>query len=383
MSRTRAKVLIVQRILPHYRTGFFRQLRANLTASSVDVELISGQERPGTVPVSVELDEAWASRVNNRYFRIGGAEICWQPVLQRVADADLVILEQANRLLANHFIQVRRRIGGTPVAFWGHGANFQERKRWSLNESVKQWLLKHVDWWFAYTNLSADMLVRGGFPFERITTVENTIDSSDLQRSMQAMTKRDVERERASAGLISGPVGLFCGGMHKEKNLAFLIEACVSIRQKVADFQMVWIGHGPEQQLVEAACKAYPWMRYLGPITGPKRAVYFALSDVTLMPGAVGLVVVDSFITARPIFTTRHTLHGPEISYLEHGYNGWISSLDVEAYASDIAEFLRNPALQTTIKAGCRNSASRYSLENMSKRFSDGILACLERCGRR
>jgi L-malate glycosyltransferase len=377
-DRTRT-VLVVQRILPHYRTGFFRLLRENLRSESVELRLVAGQERPGTVPASVPLNEDWVTRIENRYLEVGPAELCWQPVVRMSADFDLVILEQANRLLANHLVQAQRRLRGRPVAFWGHGANFQQRERFSVNEMIKRRLLRKVDWWFAYTGLSADMLSARGFPGERITVVENTIDSGEFQRAMDAITAADIAAARESMRLGQGPVGLFCGGMYQEKKLGFLVKACVEIRQAVPDFQMLWIGHGPEQSLVEAACQAHDWMRYVGSITGPERAVYFALSEVVLMPGAVGLVIVDSFNAARPIFTTNHNLHGPEIAYLEHGRNGFMSRLDVDDYASDVVAFLCAPAMQAEIRTGCRQSARTYSLENMAQRFSDGILDCLRR----
>lgn len=375
-DRTRT-VLLVQRILPHYRTRFFRLLREKLQSESVGLRLVAGQERPGTVPASVSLHEAWATRIENRYWAVGGAELCWQPVVRTAANFDLVILEQANRLLANHLVQAQRRLSGRPVAFWGHGANFQQRARFSVNEMVKRQLLRRVDWWFAYTGLSADILSARGFPRERITVVENSIDSSEFQPAMDAVTVADIAAARESLKLQPGPVGIFCGGIYKEKKVEFLVEACVKIRQAIPDFQMLWIGHGPEQHLVEAACRKYAWMRYLGPITGPERAVYFALSEAILMPGAVGLVIVDSFSAARPIFTARHDLHGPEIAYLEHGRNGFMSGLDVSDYAMDVVTFLRNPAMMAEIREGCRRSAGTYSLENMVERFADGILNCL------
>ncbi|MFU8820505.1 MAG: glycosyltransferase family 4 protein [Gammaproteobacteria bacterium] len=372
-------VLLVQRILPHYRTGFFRLLREKLHSQSVELRLVAGQEREGTVPVSVPLHEDWVTWIENHYLALGGAELCWQPVVRMSAGFDLVILEQANRLLANHVIQAQRRLRGHPVAFWGHGANFQQRERFSVNEMVKRRLLRRVDWWFAYTSLSAEKLAERGFPCERITVVENSIDSGEFRSAMAAVTATDIAAARESIRLSPGPVGLFCGGMYREKKLDFLVEACVEIRQAVPDFQMLWIGHGPEQHLVEAACRAHAWMRYLGPITGPERAVYFALSEVILMPGAVGLVIVDSFNAARPVFTAKHDLHGPEIAYLEHGRNGFMSRLDVGDYAEDVVTFLRNSAMQEVVQAGCRRSAGTYSLENMAERFADGILNCLSR----
>jgi len=46
-----------------------------------------------------------------------------------------------------------------------------------------------------------------------------------------------------------------------------------------------------------------------------------------------------------------------------------------------VAGFLRDPALQDRLQAGCRESARRYTLKNMVDNFAGGVEACL-RLGR-
>src|SRR5688572_14124200 len=75
----RRRVCIVQRIVPQYRVGFFRALHATLARSAIDLHLIHGQEFPGTVPRSADLNETWARRIQNRYLRIAQRELIWQP----------------------------------------------------------------------------------------------------------------------------------------------------------------------------------------------------------------------------------------------------------------------------------------------------------------
>jgi hypothetical protein len=103
-------VSIVQRIAPH-------------------MELIYAQEAEGTVPPSVHLDEPWAHRIANRFLRVGKAEPVWQPCLHKAMHADLVVVEQANRLLVKYaLITARGRarlVGGhRPIAWEMTGANF-------------------------------------------------------------------------------------------------------------------------------------------------------------------------------------------------------------------------------------------------------------------
>src|ERR1041385_5770660 len=94
-------VSIVQRILPHYRLGFFERLHTLLGARGIDLRLCYGQELPGTRPGSVDYAGAWVTRIRNHYFRgaRAGRGAVWQPCLRELAHSDLVIAEHAARLL--------------------------------------------------------------------------------------------------------------------------------------------------------------------------------------------------------------------------------------------------------------------------------------------
>ena len=50
------KVTIIQRILPHYRIPFFEALHRELGHAGIELQLIYGQEYPGTVPRSEPLE---------------------------------------------------------------------------------------------------------------------------------------------------------------------------------------------------------------------------------------------------------------------------------------------------------------------------------------
>jgi glycosyltransferase involved in cell wall biosynthesis len=382
MKSAGPQVIVIQRVLTHYRVGFFRRLKASLRQKSVNLKVISGQASSSVMPGSIRMEEDWALTVQNRYWHLGALEICWQPCLELVRGADLVIVEQANRLLINYILQINRLFGGPQLAFWGHGANLQAVHRRNTRERLKAAMLPFVDWWFAYTDLSAQLVKRAGYPQERITTVQNAIDTRELEMAMGAVSETEILQLRTRLGLAGKSVAVFCGGMYADKLLDFLVEACVVIRRHVPDFEIVFIGGGPDQHIVEVACAFHPWMHYVGPVFGRDRAKYFAMSRLLLMPGLVGLAIVDSFITACPIFTTNVTFHSPEVAYLEHGKNGWMTETNVDAYAAAVVRFFSDTQLQEKLVAGCRSSAAIYTIDNMVSRFTDGVLRCLQTTGR-
>ncbi|OGB33309.1 MAG: hypothetical protein A3F78_16580 [Burkholderiales bacterium RIFCSPLOWO2_12_FULL_61_40] len=377
-------VAIVQRILPHYRVPFFNALWLRLAADNINLRVIYGQEYPGHVPVTVKGSWPWAEFRESRYLHMGKIELVWQPCLDLLQNTDLLIVEQANRLLANHLLQTLRVISQRPafLGLWGHGRNLQARENQRGSEWLKRKLISNCDWWFAYTSLSAGAVKTCGYPVERITCVNNTIEPKDLRKSL-CLKARDIVASKVYEALaMKGKhVGLFCGGMYADKQLPFLMQACHAIRDKVPDFEMIFVGHGPDQQIIERACARHNWMHYVGAKFGIERAKYFAASHVFMMPGLVGLAIIDAFVSGLPMVTTDIPIHSPEIAYLENGINGVMTSHRIDSYADGVVSILLDEQYRHALRQGCAESATRYTLEAMVTNFTTGILDCL-RLGR-
>jgi glycosyltransferase involved in cell wall biosynthesis len=300
----------------------------------------------------------------------------WQRLPRQVFDADLIILMQENSLLSNYRAGLKGMLGGKKVALWGHGLNLQEDSA-SMGNVFKRLYSTRVDWWFAYTQAVAHRLAQSGFPAERITVVENAIDTQELLEAAQGVTARQLDDLRRELNLGKGPVGLYCGAMYPDKRLDFLIEACDRIHEQVPGFEMLFLGTGSDAALVRQFAERRPWVRYVGPRYGTDRVFYFLISDVFLMPGLVGLAVLDCFALELPLLTTCFPYHSPEIEYLEPGVDGVISENSLEAYVSAVVEVLRSDELRHRLKIGCRQKARRYGVENMVGNFSHGIQGAL------
>ena len=155
-----ADVTIVQRILPHYRVALFSSLAELLESRGIRLQVLYGQEQSLSVPKSLSVEDAWAIRVENRYW-IGG-RLVWQPWLPLLRASALNIVEHANSLALTHRLVWRRVMGRRDrVALWGHGRNL--RRQVTARDNYKQWLARHVDWWFAYTDPVRTPLLQRAF----------------------------------------------------------------------------------------------------------------------------------------------------------------------------------------------------------------------------
>jgi glycosyltransferase involved in cell wall biosynthesis len=373
----RSEVVIVQRRLTHYRVPLFEKLRAALEADGVRLRLLHGAP---TAEDATKRDEGrldWAEALPAT--DLLGGRLCWQPYGAPTASADLVIVTQENRFLYNLWALSAGRARGRPrrVAFWGHGANLQSRNPDGWRERFKRVWTRRVDWWFAYTALSVELVRRDGFAPERITNVENAIDTRALAADCGAVTGAELEAARRRLGLQGARVGLFMGSLYEPKRLPFLLEAGAQLAARVPGFTLLVSGDGPQRGLVAEAARTRPWLRQLGMQKGRDKAIALRLSEVILNPGLVGLGILDAFTAGLPLVTTDCRIHSPEIAYLRSGENGLMTPNTLAAYVEGAVALLGNEAERRRLGVNAQSAAARYTIENMAQRFRTGIHGAL------
>ena len=128
---------------------------------------------------------------------------------------------------------------------------------------------------------------------------------------------------------------------------------------------------------VQQAALQAPWIHCLGPKFGEEKALLLKMSDCFLLPGRVGLAILDAFAAGLPLITTNVPFHGPEVEYLEDGINGRMTENNVESYADSIVEILSDSDLNERLRHGASKSAKRYSIEVMVANCRHGILKCI------
>lgn len=374
-----ATVAIIYRYVPQYREEFFRLLRTNLADRGVELALYYGTPSPAESKKGDAKDIEWGHKHRNFYIPLGSKRALWQPVLLATADADLVIVEQISKLLVNYPLWLRSQLGLQRLAIWGHGKDMQTPYPNSFSERTKAWFSRRVDWWFAYNDLSVQ-IVRGlGYPAGRITSVQNTVNTTQLTRCAQTITEQDLNAQKTKLGIEGDNIGLYAGGMYGEKRLPFLLEACQMLRQRIPDFHMIFIGSGISSNLVADFAAANNWVHYLGPVFDLQKVPYFKMAKVFLMPGLVGLALLDCFALEAPLVTTAMPYHSPEISYLENSVNGVIVSPpdDVGAYVDAVTNLLSNEDARRKLCLNGLAASRHYTIERMVQNFSDGIMDAL------
>lgn len=372
------KVLIVEAFIPHYRVPFFQSLHGALSKENVALRVAYGQQSRNDRHESYGARHDLPFGVRTRNVWLFKARILLQPVLREIMRADLVIVEQANKHLMNYLLLVLSLLGIKKLAFWGHGWNRQRSSPHSLSERVKARLVRFPSWWFAYTSGTARYLESNGVPAGVITVVQNSVDVRCFADQLSRVTDPALARARSDLGIpLEARVGLFCGRLHKDKKVDFLLRAAAAVRGRVPHFHLIVIGDGPEKKAVASFAEKESWVHYVGARVGMEKALYFRLAHLVLNPGLIGLGILDAFAAGLPIITTDLPIHSPEIEYFENGRNGLMCRPVVSDFADAVTDVFFDGSLSGRLAAGALESAGRYSLEAMVENFKSGILNCL------
>jgi glycosyltransferase involved in cell wall biosynthesis len=369
------KVLINYKFLPQYRVDFYHLLRAELLRYDVELQLIYGQSNKQDALRNDETKIEWAQFIPNSRFYIGKTELLWQPCLEQIKGKDLIIVQSENRLILNYWLVVSRCFLKRRLAFWGHVYNMQDNVD-SRRNKIKLKLLHYCDWWFAYTNNVKSFLIESGYPANRITGVQNAIDTRALKTYYAQIGDEEINKLKTELGITGSNVAIHCGGMYPGKNFDFILQTCFLVKKAIPDFHMLFVGAGVESDKINKAAANADWIHNIGPKFGNDRVIYFRIASVQLMPVLVGLCVLDSFAMETPLITTDHPFHSPEIDYLENGKNGIMTKFDQHEYAQTIIDILKERKYIDLIEAG-KASAEKYDLQNMVENFKNGILLCL------
>ena len=379
-SQTDHRVVIVHRFVHHYRVPFYEGLADALAERGVALTLVHGVPHGAEAQRNEHVVVPWAAQVGYREIGVAGRSLAWQPALPHVRGADLVIVAQEVKLLLNHLLLARYLLGRERMAFWGHGVNFQRSSASGPGESLKRFVSTRVHWWFAYNHL-------GGRDRRRLRVPAR----ADHRRPQQHRPRRagtatatpspprrspGRSRRRVCTGASSRSSPAGCT---RRSGSTFSWTPRTAIHAAEEDFELVVVGGGAQEEFVRAAAAGRPWLHATGPLFGPELVRWLVAGKLLLMPGLVGLVVLDSFAMQLPLVTIADSEHSPEFAYLRDGENGVVLPVGTDAagYADAVVRLLRDEALRARLVEGCQQAQAQYSIEEMVDRFTDGVVRAL------
>lgn len=368
------RVAIIQPSVPQYRVPLFVRLIAAAAEHGIDIDVFRGE----TPTVYRDRDDAgdapFVRQLGTREFSIRGSTLFYKSVASiRRGDYDLVIIEQAIRNLEAY--ELITRLGGRRVAFWGHGRTYTQDLS-PRRDAFKYWLTRRATWFFGYTDRGVNSVVEHGFPRRRTTVLRNSIDTNALRADLATISDAEV-MEFSRQHDLRGNTALYVGGLDTYKRISFLLDSAVIAHEKFPEFRLLIAGNGSDRAFVEEFVAQNPWASYLGTVQGRDKAMALKASQAVSIPGAIGLVALDSMVAGTPIVTTDFPHHGPEFDYLDIGTTAVVTPNNLEAYAAGLVDFLTDQPRLARLRDRCQIEAQNYTIEGMVSNFLTGIESAL------
>lgn len=374
IGRTK-RVAIIQPAVPHYRAPFFRRLIAAAKREGIHIDVFAGAPPPESRARRDLSDAIFIRPLHTRELRIRDEVLFYKATTPIVRGKyDLVILEHAVRNIETYELLVRFR--GPRIAFWGHGLTYTKVVP-PRQEMLKYWLARQATWFFGYTQRGVDAVVEHGVPRIRTTVLNNTIDTDALRGDLSTISDGNVVNFSRQHDL-RGRTALYLGGLDSYKRIPFLLGSAAKAHELCADFRLLIAGDGSDRHMVNDFVARNAWARYLGAVRGRDKALALSAVQAVSIPGAIGLVALDSMTAGTPIVTTNFRHHGPEFDYLTDGMTAVVTADDPDSYAAGLIAFLRDERRRVEMSVRCQHDAQIYTLDSMVSSFVAGLNSALD-----
>ena len=368
------RLLIVQPYIPEYRAPLFSYLQAGLLNIGVELHVAVGRAGTEQQLRKDATSDGFAHQLEQRDLAIRRHGIRYKKVhgLIKELQPDLLIVEQAIKNLESWPLLLSQSRSKPLIGIWGQGGYYSHTPS-SLSKRLKNLMTHRGRWFFAYTDEGSRFVVDHGFPKDRVTTLNNSTDTLQLRQDLAAISPQELRDMRNRYSLVEGKTALFMGGVDPRKGVEFLIEAARRIRSIDSEFHLLVAGDGSDVGRVKQAQAMGIPIHYLGRASGATKAELLAVSDFLLIPEWVGLVATDALAAGRPVVTTDHSFHAPEIAYLVDGTCRITTLHDVKTYSNAVVELMNNPDQLSQMQASSRREGNSYSIQSMGDRFIEGI----------
>lgn len=357
MSASKKSVVLVQTIVPDYRSAFFHILEQDLGDSLTvlcGLEYFSkgmntGVASPRIFPTAKNI------------FLLRRQFLLQWGVQRQALRADIAVLEYNPRILNTWGVLVMRRILGRRTLLWGHVYSRRGDDNWLRR--FQRGLASGV---IVYTEAQKRIL-RNELGY-----------SGETYAAPNALYTRD--QLEAVSDDASRQCFLFVGRLVKEKKPLLMISAfAAAIPQLPQNANLLIVGDGPERPDMEkliAELNISDRVQMLGHVSAydALRALY-RRSLAAVSPGSVGLSITQCLGFGVPMLYSLDEPHGPEIVAAKEGWNSL-------AFQSDNCQDLLKKMIQVVhdrlawcqrapeIAQDCRN---RFSAETMAQAFARAI----------
>ncbi len=371
----RKRVLYVNQFFSHYRSSvideFLHKSNHDFVFMGADHSFGSGIALADNIP-----PEKFKRSQGYRFWKF----LFWpRPVFAALNPRyDALVLLGNSTVGAMWLAAIFGRLTGKEVYFWTHG---WVRKDTGIKRFIRNTFYGLANGLLLYGHRSKMIGIGEGFDPDRLHVVYNALDceSQDNTRAKISSDDRDKTRNDLFGEHASNPTIINITRLHHYKKLDMLIDAAAILKDRGHPVNILIVGDGPHKSELEQLADD---KEVSAVFTG---ALYDELeigqmlnaSDVAVMPGPVGLLVMHALAYGVPVITNDHfDRQMPEFEAIVPGVTGGFFEKDnVEALADCIQTFFADSSSHNERYARSREIIERFYNPTSQRRLIDRALS--------
>lgn len=373
------QVLIAhQSTIPHYRVPFYAAVE-NLKPKWWEFTVIYDKEEAQKNFYMTSDPEKFNFKIKtlkSYSINVFGRRLIFQTFPFTSFNYDLLIVGQAMNNIA-YPLSFIRKIFGKLVVYWGQGRDLYLIRNGilkNLSENIKFFLTKYADGFFAYTPGVKSYLINKGIKSDYIFSLQNTLDINDQRRTYQTLLPNR-KMLRRNFSVENCKVLLYVGRFNKEKRVDIIADAFLKLVELDDSYVLIIVGGGDKRLITELINKCgHDRVKLFNSVPENEIGKYFVMSDLFLIPGSVGLNVIQAMCYDLVPVVINTPFQSPEFEYLNNN-NAVIlgQNSSPEEFAIAIHDLLANDLQINKLKIELWHSIQHLTIENMALNFIGGV----------
>ena len=373
-------IIIFQRILPHYRTGFFRKFACKFEGAKI----LYGQPFKDESLRNDELkDDNTFIKVKNTYLSKNG-NIFISNIFKLISKykPEVIISVFNTGNLNIYLLFLLKKIYSFKIILWSFGYDpvrgFHPDK--NLSDKIRLQLSEKADAVIFYWEKGKEEVEKYAKRKEHFFVAPNTLDTGKLFLLKEKFDTAGKEKIKIELGIKEKHHFIYTGRLLKDKETDILIKAFSKVGSEYGNIRLTIIGDGPERSNLELLTKELNLKNvyFTGEILDEEQTgKWIYVSEAFVMPGRLGLSVVHSFCFGTPVISQEKEdyFHGEGIGYIKEGINGFlIEDRNVDALSGKLTEIISDPEMTKALKENAYLTAKNdCSVEKMLDGFEKAI----------
>lgn len=373
------KLIILQRLIPHYRKGFFEKINEIYPNSRMLYGQVNSND---SLKNAVNLNKNIFIKVMNIYLDTSGKIFFSRMYSLLFRFRPEVVISVFNVGNLNiYLLFLLKHILNFKIILWSFGYDpdrgfdpknkFADKIRLKLSEKADAVIFyweKGKEEISKYTNKTGHFFV-----------APNTIDTTKLLEIKRSFDISGKEKLKLELDVKEKFHFIYIGRLVKEKEVDTLIKAYSHLESEVSDCRLSIIGDGPESENLKLLSDSLNIRRihFLGEIIDDEvTGKWIYISDAFVLPGRLGNSVVQSFCFATPVISQdKKFTHCEGIVYLKNGVNGFlVEDGNITELKNQMKKIISDEQLSNRLKNNAIETAlNDCSIEKMIEGYEEAI----------